>query len=84
MCVPFKGTLERGDELNTLRLKAAIAGSGKSYGELAKRLELSQTCFSYKVNGRNEFKVSEVEKLSKALGLKQSEMFGIFFTKNVN
>lgn len=67
---------------DSLKLRAIILASGKTYKHLAECLGITPYCLSMKIENETEFKVSEVIKLSEELGitsLKQRE--SIFFKK---
>lgn len=61
-------------------LKEIIREKGLRQDFLAKKLNLSQYGFSLKLNGKNEFKWSEIEKLISILNLNDSERDKIFFS----
>lgn len=70
--------------MKTEALKDIIKERGYRHDYLAKELKLSIYGFSLKLNGKNEFKISEVEKLTCILNLSSSQRDNIFFQSNVN
>jgi len=60
-------------------LKEKIELSGYRFSWLAKQLNLSTFGMRKKVNGENEFKVSEVKKITELLKLNEKEREKIFF-----
>lgn len=65
--------------IKTELLKEKIEESGYRFDWIAKQLNLSVFGMRKKVNGENEFKVSEVKKISKILNLNEKEREKIFF-----
>lgn len=68
---------------NTLKLKAAIVGSGLNQEQLADMLGITIATFNYKVNNKSEFKASEIKKLASVLHLTDEEVNAIFFADKV-
>ncbi|MSS57613.1 DUF739 family protein [Erysipelotrichaceae bacterium Oil+RF-744-GAM-WT-6] len=66
---------------NTLQLETEIRRNGYTKKEVASYLGLSEQGFLLKLNNKNEFKASEIEKLCHLLKLKDKN---IFFSKTVN
>lgn len=66
---------------NTSALRDAIERKGVKYGHIAKEMGLSPYGLQRKIENDNEFKVSEVCRLSDILGLDPSERDSIFFAK---
>lgn len=64
--------------------RAAIARAGVSKRDIAARLGVSEQAFYNKLNGRAEFKNSEIIKLSEMLGLSMDDVNLIFFSNSVN
>jgi len=64
----------RGREL----LKQKIDESGLKVGFIAKKLGITAQGFYYKMNGRNEFKASEIKILKDILHLSEDEITLIF------
>jgi len=64
----------RGREL----LKQKIDESGLKVGFIAKKLGITTQGFYYKMNGRNEFKASEIKILKDILHLSEDEITLIF------
>ena len=63
---------------NTEALDHKILSAKISKRELAKLLNISETCLYSKLNNRREFKASEISKLKTALGLTVAETDHIF------
>ena len=64
---------------NTKVLRERIAAKGLKYKTIAENLGITPYCLQRKINNENEFKVSEVDKLSSMLGLTLEETRAIFF-----
>lgn len=60
-------------------LKETIKEKGFRLDFIAKQLNLSSYGFSLKLNGKNEFKWSEIEKIVEVLKLDEKEKKKIFF-----
>ena len=60
-------------------LKDTIKEKGFRLDFIAKQLKLSTYGFSLKLNGKNEFKWSEIEKIVELLKLNEKEKKKIFF-----
>ena len=61
------------------KLKTKIFERRKTYKECAYTLGISVVSFSNKINGRNEFKVTEAIRLAEFLSLTTEESHSIFF-----
>lgn len=61
-------------------LRDLIRDSGMSPEAIAASLKISRVTLNEKINGRSDFKVSEVKKLQKALGLTDKQVLSIFFS----
>ena len=61
------------------KLKAAIVAAGETQGTLAKKIGLRTTSLNYRINGKLDFRASEIRDIAKVLGLSQEETFSIFF-----
>lgn len=70
--------------MNCKEFRAAIARAGVSKREIAAQLGVSEQAFYNKLNGRAEFKNSEIVKLSEMLGLSMADVNLIFFSGSVN
>ena len=70
--------------MNCAELRAAIARAGISKREISSQLGVSEQAFYNKLNGRAEFKNSEILKLSEMLALSMSDVNLIFFSNSVN
>ena len=66
---------------NTSLLKDYIKKSGYKIIFLAQQLGISEHSLSRKVNGKNEFKASEIETLCTILKIGQKDRMSIFFAK---
>lgn len=64
---------------DTKVLRERIAAKGLKYKAIAENLGITPYCLQRKINNENEFKVSEVDKLSSMLGLTLEETRAIFF-----
>lgn len=69
---------------DSAKLVEAIKRSGLKIGFIASELGLSSTGFRNKMEGRSDFTVPEMLKLSALLNLKASQRNEIFFAKNVD
>ncbi|MDE5977311.1 MAG: DUF739 family protein [Turicibacter sp.] len=65
--------------MNINKLKAKIVEQGLSYKDVYEDLGLSKTAFLSKMNGKTQFKLSELRKIVVILDLNQSELKEIFF-----
>ena len=65
--------------LNKTKLKAVIALNKDSQNELADRLGITVTTLSLKMNGKNQFKPSEIYYIKKCYNLTAKELDEIFF-----
>ena len=70
--------------MNSAELKAAIARTNITYRAIAARLGISEQAFYNKMNGKTEFKNSEIVKLTDMLSLNQNAVNLIFFNGMVN
>lgn len=68
---------------NEKKLKAKIVESGFNQEQVAEMLGLTIATFNYKVNGKSEFKASEIKKLWEVLSLTESDCMAIFFADAV-
>ena len=66
---------------NTSALRDAIERRGMKYGHIAREMGLSPYGLQRKIENDNEFKVSEVCRLSDILELDPAERDSIFFAK---
>lgn len=66
--------------MNTNELKASMTRRGITGFELADKIGLSHASFSYKLNNKREFLVSEIQAIAKTLNLSVEEIKSIFFT----
>lgn len=65
---------------NTKDLRERIKAKGLKYKAIAEILGITPYCLQRKIENENEFKVSEVDKLSSMLGLTLQETQDIFFS----
>lgn len=66
---------------NTVLLEERIAKSGFKKKAIAEKLNLTPYGLQLKVEGKNEFKASEIYLLCELLGIETGQMEKIFFTK---
>lgn len=64
---------------DTKALRERIETRGLKFKAIAENLGITPYCLQRKINNENEFKVSEVDKLSAMLGLTLEETRAIFF-----
>ena len=65
--------------MNTLELKAEIAKSGRTNRALARELGISEQALYNKIQGKTDFKNSEMKKLAEVLSLSRKDVNLIFF-----
>ena len=65
---------------DTNALRGRIKAKGLKFNAIAEKLGITPYCLQRKINNENEFKVSEVDKLSAMLGLTLKETSAIFFS----
>lgn len=65
---------------NTQALGHKILSANVTKRDLAKLLNISETCLYQKLNNKREFKASEISKLKTALGLSVAETVSIFLS----
>lgn len=65
---------------DTKTLRERIESKGLKFKVIAENLGITPYCLKRKINNENEFKVSEVDKLSSMLGLSLIEKEAIFFS----
>lgn len=66
---------------DTKELRKRIEESGLKYKHIAKQIGISSYALQMKIDNDSEFRVSEVEALSKILNLSLTEKDAIFFAK---
>lgn len=66
--------------MQTRLLRAKMVEFGDDYSTLAEILGLSRQTCSVKVNGKQDFKQSEIDKIAKRYNLTAHEVVLIFFT----
>ena len=64
--------------MNLQKLKEIINEKGFKFDFIAKKLNITSETFSRKMNGKNEFKISEVKTLNELLNLNELEYKNIF------
>lgn len=69
---------------NNIKLEAAIKGSGKNREQIANYLGISLTSLSYKINGKREFKGSEIFKICEFCNICDEDRKTIFFNTRVD
>lgn len=69
--------------INLELLVATIEERGIKIGKLAEKMGLTYQGLKYKLDGRSEFKVSEVNLMTRALKLSDEERDAIFFNNAV-
>lgn len=67
--------------MRTERLESIIKEKRFTHTYLAKQLNLSYGSFLNKLQGKNEFKASEIDKLSSCLDLSNEELISAFFSR---
>ena len=70
--------------MNVPELRAAAARAGITNRDLAASLGLSEQAYYNKINGKAEFKNSEIKKLAHILALTMDAVNNIFFDSEVN
>ena len=69
---------------NTVLLEQYIVKSGLKKSFIAKQLGISPYAFTLKLQGKNEFKASEIENLCKLLTISVAGRMNIFFSQKVD
>lgn len=69
---------------NTKKLRALMVEKGYTQEQLAKLLGITETTLNYKINNKREFKASEIQALTKILGIPMQEVDGIFFARDID
>jgi hypothetical protein len=67
-----------GDEVKSNELKAELARNEMNYQKLADYLDVTLLTVQNKINGRSEFKPSEIVKVKELLNLTDERVFEIF------
>lgn len=65
------------------KLKVKLFTKNLTYEDISRVLKISVPTFSNKINGKNEFTLSEVTKLSVYLNLSKEEKEEIFFNQQL-
>lgn len=66
------------DKLNKNELQAEMKRKGYNYATVAKALGISENAFWRKINGSNDFTLTEIQELSRLLELNQEKIMDIF------
>ncbi len=69
---------------NTSLLRARIIEKGFTQEQIAAKLGISYQAFSYKINNKNEFKVSEIQKLCELLSITNKDDYFFCQTNSQN
>lgn len=67
--------------MNAPELKVVITRKGRTNRSLAKTIGVSEQAFYNKLNGKSEFRASEIAAIARELELSLCEINDIFFTK---
>lgn len=70
--------------MNKSLMKAAIARNNDTQSDLAKALHLSQSAISNRINGKIDFRLSEINCIRQRYKLTDGETAGIFFDQVVS
>ena len=65
-------------------LRAAMARNEETQEELAKALSLATSAVSARINGRTDFRASEIQEIIRRYKLTPEETNDIFFNKNAS
>lgn len=68
---------------NTNKLKGRITEKGYTLSSFADALGISRPSLRKRINGKTDFKVSEIEDVCKLLSISQNEMCSYFFSSAV-
>jgi transcriptional regulator with XRE-family HTH domain len=69
--------------MNKQKLKAAMILAGETQATMADKLGMQYASLNYRINGRLDFKASEIREIAKILGLTPSGIIAIFFEDEV-
>lgn len=69
--------------INKKLLKVAMVMSGMTQSDLAKAMGMSTASMNYRINGKREFSISEIQLLCELLHLSDEQKLQIFFTTDV-
>jgi hypothetical protein len=64
---------------NYNKLRGKIREAGKTCAEIAQEIGISPTSFSYKLSGKTDFLISEIQSLVSALNINPEETAAYFF-----
>lgn len=64
---------------DTAEIKNIIRKKGFTLDSLSKKIKMSRTTLSYKINNKVEFNATEIKEIQNALGLTDDERDFIFF-----
>lgn len=81
---PQKAQRKERTVTNRVLFKVALLEKGYTSETLAKEVGMSATTLSYKVNNKRKFTASEIQKVSKVLGLNPDRIMEIFFAEDVD
>lgn len=65
-------------------LKRKMSESGMSVEAISRKAEILRETLYNRLNGRGEFKASEIQNLTVVLGMTKEERDNIFFAESVN
>lgn len=69
---------------NTLKLKGRIIEEGFNLTTFADAIDMTPPSLRAKINGRSEFKASEIKKVCDILAIPMADIPSYFFTDNVS
>ena len=69
--------------MNYTELNRIIDDSGLKKSAIASKIGMKPGTLNDRLSGKTEFKLSEIAKISEAIGLNRSSMVRIFFTGDV-
>ena len=76
-------TRKEGNMTNSNKLKGRIVEMGYTITGFSDAAKISRPCFRNKINGRSEFKASEIERICNLLEISYTEISDYFFTSSV-
>ncbi len=69
--------------MNTAEFKSEMVRHGDTLSTLSEKLNLSTVSLSLKINGKREFRQSEISKIKELYGLEMDRVDAIFFSVSV-
>lgn len=75
--------MKGGDSVNKRKLLGVIVENGDTQRELSKAIGISLAALSAKINGKREFKLSEISTIAVRYGLDKGAIYDIFFAEFV-